>query len=306
MMTRPKSLTQRFGSRLTIRNVGIAFAVASIAVIIIGYIVEIGRFEAVPLLRSLWANVGTELASIAITVLLIDKLIQRRDVEMDRARLVRDFRSEVRDAALRAVEELRAQGWLYDGSLQYADLSRCNLDSVDLSKVDLADADLSLASLQRANLSLANLQGADLNSADMTSASLHGADLRETNLVLTNLRNANLSSANLQGAALLNSDLQGANLKEANLCEAQLQMAQHLSYKQLVTACALRGASMTDGSRYDGRYNLDGDLLEAIRDGVDPNSAVAMARYYGVSLIDYQHGQEWARENLPSSGDNCA
>ena len=260
--------------------------------------VENGGFNAIILSKTLWANVGTELASIAITVLLIDKLIQRRDMEMNKTRLIRDFCSEVRDAAIRALEELRAHGWLYDGSLQYADLSRCSLDGAILTQVDFADADLSLASLQRADLSLAILQGTDLTSTDLTEACLQGADLREANLVLANLQDANLSSTNLQGAVFLSSNLKGANLNGANLCEAQLQKAQNLSYKQLVTASVLRGAYMTDGSLYDGRYNLAGDLLEAVRGGTNTDSPVAMAEYYGVSLGDYQRDQDWARENL--------
>jgi uncharacterized protein YjbI with pentapeptide repeats len=294
-----KSLVRQLDNRLTVRNTGIALAVISITVTVVGHVAENNEFNAVDLFKTLWTNVGTELASIAITVLFIDRLIQRRDMEANKARLIRDFRSTVRDTAIRALEELRAHSWLYDGSLQYADLSRCDLTGAVLKKANLADADLNQASLHKTDLSLAILQGADLTLADLTGASLQGADLREANLVLADLQGADLSSANLQGAVFLSSNLSGACLSGANLCGAQFQKAQNLTCEQLASASMMQGAYMTDGGLYDGRYDLGGDLLEAVRSGIDTDSLIAMAQYYGVSLEAYQHGQNWARENHP-------
>jgi len=57
-------------------------------------------------------------------------------------------------------------------------------------------------------------------------------------------------------------------------------------------------ATMFDGSRYDGRFNLPGDVAQARLAGFDFEDSTAMARYYEVTLDAYSRGQEWARENL--------
>jgi hypothetical protein len=57
---------------------------------------------------------------------------------------------------------------------------------------------------------------------------------------------------------------------------------------------------MPDGKTYDGRYNLSGDL-ERAKDPfykIDVNSPTAMARFYKVTLHDYEDGQAWAQSNL--------
>lgn len=56
---------------------------------------------------------------------------------------------------------------------------------------------------------------------------------------------------------------------------------------------------MPDGTRYDGRYRLAGDLEVAKVDKHDIDDPAAMAQFYKVSLEDYLQGQKWAEENLP-------
>ena len=60
----------------------------------------------------------------------------------------------------------------------------------------------------------------------------------------------------------------------------------------------LTGATIPDGSGYNGRFNLSGDIETALRDHININDAEAMAAFYGVTLEEYVTGQEWARENL--------
>jgi uncharacterized protein YjbI with pentapeptide repeats len=134
---------------------------------------------------------------------------------------IRKLRSADHKTVLQAVEDLRARGWLSDGSLQRISLQHVHLEDADLCEANLEDTNLSKASLRRANLSMANLAGSDLSWAD--------------------LRDADLSQADLQGADLVKANLEGVR---------------NLSDGQLASAARLRGAILPDGTVYDGRFNL--------------------------------------------------
>ena len=177
--------------------------------------------------------------------------------------LIRKLRSPHNKVAVQAVEELRARGWLSGGSLERAHLRFVHLQGADLYGANLQDANLCMADLRWADLSMVNLEGARLNKAD--------------------LYRADLSEANLHGAFMTRANLQGAR----NLAEAQLAQASRL-----------RGATLPDGSRYDGRFNLAGDIEDARILHVDTDDPRAMADFYGILPEDYLEGQEWVKVNL--------
>jgi GAF domain-containing protein len=158
------------------------------------------------------------------------------------------------------------------------------------------------SNLYRADLFGASLKGANLDGADLRGADLRGADLQEAWLVGTNLGKADLRLANLHKAYLTAADLDSADLYNTNLNDANLYAASlkgvRLDEQQLIHVSALRSATMPDGSRYDGRYNLPDEVRDADRDGIDREDAAALAQWYGVSVSDYQLGQEWARSHL--------
>src|SRR3990172_2910452 len=79
--------------------------------------------------------------------------------------LVRKLRSPESKLVLEAVEELRARGWLEDGSLRGVVLCHAHLEMANLSNVKLTRANL-----QGANFSAANLRGADLFKAKLRDA----------------------------------------------------------------------------------------------------------------------------------------
>jgi uncharacterized protein YjbI with pentapeptide repeats len=120
---------------------------------------------------------------------------------------------------------------------------------------------------------------------------LKEASLDETDLAEARLEGTNLEQANLRGANLEAADFAGADLKEANLAKARLGEATGLSEDQLSQAARLATATMPDGNRYNGRFNLAGDLLDARLAGYDPSDPVSMARYYDISLATYQGAQ---------------
>jgi uncharacterized protein YjbI with pentapeptide repeats len=141
-------------------------------------------------------NFGTELVGAVVVYYLLDQFIGRRErTESERAKLIAELGSSVQDVAVAAAEKLGQNGWLVDGSLQWA-----SLESADL-------------------------QGASLGSADLQRANLIGASLQGARLVRANLQEARLVRANLQGANLWSADLRGADLRGADLIWASLLSA---------------------------------------------------------------------------------
>lgn len=198
----------------------------------VGYVQQHpGAFDFNAFIGDFYANISSEFASIAITVLIIDGLNRMRDervaVNREREQLTRQLGSNINDVARRAAEELRAGGWLTDGSLQECDLRVANLDEAKLWDADLQGVNLQWAKLKKANLNGASLVGANLMQANLQAAKLRGADARGANLFEAKLyrvafhdaqlADADLRGTHLEGAQLINADLRGAKLDGAIL-----------------------------------------------------------------------------------------
>lgn len=179
--------------------------------------------------------------------------------------LIRMLRNPDNARVLQALDELRAQGGLDDGSL--ANLLFCHV-----------------------HMENAGLSGADLRGVDFHQAHLQGADLSDARL-----DGAKLNRANLEGANLARATLRGVDLFKANLMGAQ-----NLTGEQLAVARRLWGALMPDGGTYDGRFNLPGDRDFALWGRVDPDDPAAMAGFFGVTLETYLQGQALGRQVAPA------
>jgi hypothetical protein len=156
-----------------------------------------------------------------------------------------------------AVEELQTSGMLADGTLRGIALCQAILQGADLKEADLCYVDLHQANLEDADLSNARLQAARLNRASLQRANLEGSDLT----------NADLYKVNLRGA-------------------------RNLTDEQMSKLNALFGSIMPDGSVYNGRFDLFGDLARARWAKVKIDDPKAMAEFYGVSLDAYLQGQK--------------
>lgn len=170
--------------------------------------------------------------------------------------LKKKLRSWENKQVLEAVEELRVRGWLSDGSLKGIPLCDSHFEGADLLKANLCKVDFHRA----------DLQGADLSMADLTGARLSRTKLQNANFSQTILKDVDLYKANLGGAR--------------NLTDEQLRQVKRLY-----------SAIMPDGSTYDGRYNLTGDLEFARWGRVNINDPEAMAIFLGVPLKTYLAGQ---------------
>ena len=176
--------------------------------------------------------------------------------------LIRKLRSPNIGVVQKAVDELRIRGDLSNGTLECVRLRYANMRGVDLSFANLRMTDLNFSQLQRADLTGASLQGARLNKA--------------------NLRSALLQNANLEGASLTGGNLQGIS---------------DVTPAQLAKTSRLRGTTMPDGTRYDGRYKLDGDLADARFMHLDTNNNEELARFYGVTLEGFIRGPSHIQAN---------
>jgi uncharacterized protein YjbI with pentapeptide repeats len=170
--------------------------------------------------------------------------------------LLNKVRTNENLVALDAVDTLREQGWLTDGSLQGVALCKAPLQNANLEK-----ANLCCAGLHQSNLSWVNLSGA-------------------------NLRATKLSLCNIDGA-----DLKDAKIENADFYKASLRGVRNLTDNQMRLAARFWGAIMPNGERYDGRFSLFGDLALAEWNNVNTNDPQAMADFYQVPLEVYLEGQ---------------
>lgn len=154
-------------------------------------------------------NIFTELLSAGITILVLDRLNQRRAINYLKNRLPILAKSLNNGVAVEAANEMWFSGWLdgENGLLKGADLRIADLQGAYLMGAELSNTIFWKTNLKQVNLSRANFEGANL-----VGANLEGAILRETNL-----KGAQLMGTNFEGAILRGVNLKGAQLMGANL-----------------------------------------------------------------------------------------
>ena len=123
-----------------------------------------------PLISDYYANVSSELASIAITILLINYLSEQRFERRERARLIKELRSTDNAAVKRAANDLWVLDWLEDGCLRGAILHNSSMMNIDIRGADLRNADLTGADMRGSDLRQVKLDGAIINEANLKKA----------------------------------------------------------------------------------------------------------------------------------------
>lgn len=159
----------------------IVFVLLGIGIAVGGYAFLYGLGTLRDMVGDFYANIAAEAISIAITVLIIERLYERRSkTEAEKAekeRLILQMGSPDNGFAVEAVRQLGKRGWLHDDSLSGADLYRANLSGVTMHEASLWNAILWEANLSGADLLWINLSGALLQDANMSGASLSDAFL---------------------------------------------------------------------------------------------------------------------------------
>lgn len=218
-------------------------------------------------------NLGTEMGGIVVTVAIIDRLYRKQGEEELKARLIRQMGSLDNADALQAVVELKAHGWLQDGSLVGSTYYDMNLSNSDLRNGDFRRCNFYKGHMHYTDLSETNLEGADFIEVD--------------------LRNVNFANANLKGATFLN-----ANLNNARFIDFSDIELRDLMENQMASMFRMCGTIMPDGEKYNGQFRLPGDLFLPTIDGDLKLNDDFWADHYGVTVERYKEGQEWAEENL--------
>ncbi len=267
-MFRSNSLSSRFERFVhhltewfTIGRVGVFLLFISIPGGILNYLLahpQDGHW--LGMVEEFYANFSWELAGIAVTILIIDRLYQRAETKRDQAQLLRQLHSHDHMIVLQALDLLRINGWLEEGLLV---------------NHNLADVDLHNANLRHADLRYAVLRGTNLRNADLRDANLAHADLQDADLQGALLSGVTITESNLQGAKLAGADL-------SNIIE--------LTTVQLASLSTLAGARWRDSARYDGRFALAGDEQNARMAGYHLGDPTSMARFYQVPLATYLAG----------------
>lgn len=178
-----------------------------------------------------WQGASTEMIGAVITSVLLTVLVgivqQGNEREQLRRELIRNIGSSDNGFALQAVEQLREEGWLSDGTLRNVDLRAANLRNADLNGANLEQVDLRFADLRGANLFQANLRGADLRYTlmqEINTRDIFDIDDARQALRLRLLDFESLIEApfNFSGVAMLQA---WAYSTRANLAEADMRFA---------------------------------------------------------------------------------
>jgi len=104
-----------------------------------------------------------------------------------------------------------------------------------------------------------------------------------------------LKRANFSGIDLRHINMNGLGLYRCNLTDAEINTEQFFQLNDL------RRCIMPDGSLYNGRFALHGDIEWAkYHYGIDfmTMNMEEMAKYYDVSLDEFVAGQQWAIANF--------
>lgn len=182
----------------TKEEASIVLGIVGVIVFLYGYLYLYDGFDYRALVSDFYANVAVDLLSILITVLVLDKLNERRieqQEEVEKLHIIEQISSENNTFSLEAIKLADRNGWTTDGSLTEQDFSSANLESAYLANAKLSSTNFQNAFLYKANLSGADLKGANLDYADLTRASFRVADLRGASL-----KNVILDGTDFKGA----------------------------------------------------------------------------------------------------------
>ena len=207
--------------------------------------------------NDLFLNLGTEIVGIIITVGFVDQIIKSRENIQIKKLLLLKLSSPNNSDALTALTELEVRKWAI------------SLDFINLENANLSNANLKDKTLRHITATNAIFHKTFFNNADLSDAILKNADLREAIFQNTKLTNAELAGANLENAKF-------SSMKNI-----------------LSSAKTLYGATMPDGNKYNGEYNLSGDRALHLANGGE-DTPESWAEFYNVPIEKYMLGQKKA------------
>lgn len=259
------------------------FAIIFVILGILGFIN--GPLPYVPVWTDIYINLRSEMIGIGVSVLIIANANEVIGRKAEKERLILQVGSPDRAFAVEAVRVLSKRGWLDE--LAGEEFIRADLEGADFYGANLLRTKLGYVNLQNANLC-----GVKMDFAEISNCNFEGAYLHKTSLVGAKFLSDNSSESSLKGA-----DLYGANLLNAEFWGIHNDQVSNSQHIHLGLALRLESAIMPDGKLYDGRYNLEGDIRQAIALGINPEKPNEMAHFYKVDTNTYKQGQQWYSEN---------
>lgn len=141
---------------------------------------------------------------------------------------------------------------------------------------------------------------------DQLIREMENPDIGITKRAVTELRHRGwLQDGSLGGWFFKRANLEGIKLSDAELTDVGFYRCNltgtRISDEQLASLNDLRFCTLPDGTQYDGRFCLYGDVKWAMQKyGLDLRliSVQEAAEYYGVTPEQYVAGQRWAQAHL--------
>lgn len=156
-------------------------------------------------IHNLMLNFAFTLLGVALTVLVIDRLNEKRSKAERKDTLIRDLGVGDKSVSLRALNELANVFALTDGSLSKKDFTKSEFFEIDLAGF-VADNALFIGSkfikcdLANSSLIEASLNDAFFEKCGMDQSNLEKASMIQSTFIACDLRNANITGADLRGA----------------------------------------------------------------------------------------------------------
>lgn len=113
-----------------------------------------------------------EAMGIGFTLLILDRLNERRENRKEREQLIRQLHSYYNPVAMQALEELRVIGYLSDGTLHNQDFRGADWRDANLYQADLTGCDLRNTKMQKADLVEANLTNAQVTEDQLVTTDI--------------------------------------------------------------------------------------------------------------------------------------
>lgn len=231
----------------------------------------------IPGIEDLHMEVSTELFGIGLTVILIDSAYEFHNKKEKIEELILNAGSKVNEISIHSIEQLRRLNILSTDKMNGQTFWSANLVGAELHYSNLKNCNFGQTQLNNANFNQSNLTGSTFESANLSKASFHNAILKNTKLIMTKLDNTDFFEADFSGADCWSVDF---------------RTCVNLTMDQLGEVSSLWHSIMPDGNVYDGRFNFKGDIEHAKSRNVNVDNPEEMALYYGVTIDQYNIGQE--------------
>ncbi|OJJ16986.1 hypothetical protein BKI52_30175 [marine bacterium AO1-C] len=166
--------------RDNVKKLGIVLSIIAILLVVFGYLSVHEKFTWDSLINDFYANLAAEIGSIAITIIIVDRIVRRQEEKQNeielKNKLIRDIHSPVNSIANNAVHELRALGRLTGKDAWTKETKLGGL--ANLVNARLYDANFYGTSLIGANLFMADLRNVDFRNTDLTGVNLFESNIK--------------------------------------------------------------------------------------------------------------------------------